>query len=229
MDLDFVSVHKNVKREFSQYPAILTLHLVNNICVIAVFTFSLTSQLIYSISTSIKLVQYSSISDYDLEAGFFCSSEFTHLDNKPSANMMPKIITYRSRPKSIYINRVPVICNEILDGKKNWSRKLSMMSWTKNESSAKKKILKSRFKSRLREDADQWHRGFCLLCAGKLVQCCRSMLAFALAIFLSWSTMAERDLWFRHYDSGRCEIYMGRPLSREEQSESSAKSSEYAA
>ena len=31
MDLDFVSVHKNAKRELSQYPAILTLRLVNNI------------------------------------------------------------------------------------------------------------------------------------------------------------------------------------------------------
>ena len=54
-------------------------------------------------------------------------------------NMMPKIITYRSRPKNIYINRVPVICNEILDGKKIRSRKWSMMSRTKSESSAKKK------------------------------------------------------------------------------------------
>ena len=31
MDLDFVSVHKNAKREFGQYPAILTSRLVNNI------------------------------------------------------------------------------------------------------------------------------------------------------------------------------------------------------
>ena len=31
MDLDFVSVHKNAKRELGQYPAILTSHLVNNI------------------------------------------------------------------------------------------------------------------------------------------------------------------------------------------------------
>ena len=31
MDLDFVSVHKNAKRELGQYPAILTLRLVNNI------------------------------------------------------------------------------------------------------------------------------------------------------------------------------------------------------
>jgi len=30
-DLDFISVHKNVKRELSQYPAILTLRLVNNV------------------------------------------------------------------------------------------------------------------------------------------------------------------------------------------------------
>ena len=29
--LDFVSVHKNAKRELGQYPAILTLRLVNNI------------------------------------------------------------------------------------------------------------------------------------------------------------------------------------------------------
>ena len=31
MDLDFVSVHKNAKRELDQYPAILTSRLVNNI------------------------------------------------------------------------------------------------------------------------------------------------------------------------------------------------------
>ena len=31
MDLDFVSVHKNAERELSQYPAILTSRLVNNI------------------------------------------------------------------------------------------------------------------------------------------------------------------------------------------------------
>ena len=31
MDLDFVSVYKNAKRELGQYPAILTSHLVNNI------------------------------------------------------------------------------------------------------------------------------------------------------------------------------------------------------
>ena len=31
MDLDFVSVHKNAKRELGQYPAILTSRLVNNI------------------------------------------------------------------------------------------------------------------------------------------------------------------------------------------------------
>ena len=30
MALDFVSVHKNVKRELGQYPAILTSRLVNN-------------------------------------------------------------------------------------------------------------------------------------------------------------------------------------------------------
>ena len=30
MDLDFVSVHKQAKKEFGQYPAILTSHLVNN-------------------------------------------------------------------------------------------------------------------------------------------------------------------------------------------------------
>ena len=30
MDLDFVSVHKHAKKEFGQYPAILTSHLVNN-------------------------------------------------------------------------------------------------------------------------------------------------------------------------------------------------------
>jgi len=30
MDLDFVSVHKHAKKELSQYPAILTSHLVNN-------------------------------------------------------------------------------------------------------------------------------------------------------------------------------------------------------
>ena len=30
MELDFVSVHKNAKRELDQYPAILTSHLVNN-------------------------------------------------------------------------------------------------------------------------------------------------------------------------------------------------------
>ena len=33
MDLDFVSVHKNAKRELDQYPAILTSRLVNNIYV----------------------------------------------------------------------------------------------------------------------------------------------------------------------------------------------------
>ena len=31
MDLDFVPVYKNAKRELGQYPAILTLRLVNNI------------------------------------------------------------------------------------------------------------------------------------------------------------------------------------------------------
>ena len=31
MDLDFVSVHKNAKRELGQYPAILNSRLVNNI------------------------------------------------------------------------------------------------------------------------------------------------------------------------------------------------------
>ena len=30
MDLDFVSIHKHAKKELDQYPAILTLHLVNN-------------------------------------------------------------------------------------------------------------------------------------------------------------------------------------------------------
>ena len=30
MDLDFVSVHKNAKKELGQYPAILTSRLVNN-------------------------------------------------------------------------------------------------------------------------------------------------------------------------------------------------------
>ena len=30
MNLDFVSVHKHAKKELGQYPAILTLHLVNN-------------------------------------------------------------------------------------------------------------------------------------------------------------------------------------------------------
>ena len=30
MDLDYVSVHKNAKKELGQYPAILTSHLVNN-------------------------------------------------------------------------------------------------------------------------------------------------------------------------------------------------------
>ena len=34
MDLDFVSVHKNAKRELSQYPAILTSRLVNNIYIV---------------------------------------------------------------------------------------------------------------------------------------------------------------------------------------------------
>ena len=34
MDLNSVSVHKLAKKDFSQYPAILTLHLVNNsICI----------------------------------------------------------------------------------------------------------------------------------------------------------------------------------------------------
>ena len=36
MDLDFVSVHKNAKRELGQYPAILTSRLVNNAYVFAV-------------------------------------------------------------------------------------------------------------------------------------------------------------------------------------------------
>ena len=31
MDLDFVSVRKNAENALGQYPAILTLHLVNNI------------------------------------------------------------------------------------------------------------------------------------------------------------------------------------------------------
>ena len=35
MDLDFVSVHKNAKRELGQYPAILTSRLVNNIYLLA--------------------------------------------------------------------------------------------------------------------------------------------------------------------------------------------------
>ena len=30
MDLDFVSVHKQAKKELCQYPAILTSHVVNN-------------------------------------------------------------------------------------------------------------------------------------------------------------------------------------------------------
>ena len=30
VDLRFLSVHKNVKKELGQYPAILTSHLVNN-------------------------------------------------------------------------------------------------------------------------------------------------------------------------------------------------------
>ena len=30
MDLDFISVHKQKKKELGQYPAILTSHLVNN-------------------------------------------------------------------------------------------------------------------------------------------------------------------------------------------------------
>ena len=34
MDLDFVSVHKNAKRELGRYPAILTSRLVNNIYVL---------------------------------------------------------------------------------------------------------------------------------------------------------------------------------------------------
>ena len=34
MDLDYVSVHKNAKRELGQYPAILTSRLVNNIYIL---------------------------------------------------------------------------------------------------------------------------------------------------------------------------------------------------
>ena len=34
MDLDFVSIHKNAKRELGQYPAILTSRLVNNIYIL---------------------------------------------------------------------------------------------------------------------------------------------------------------------------------------------------
>ena len=41
MDLDFVSVHKNAKRELSQYPAILTSRLVNNIYVMFILLVSL--------------------------------------------------------------------------------------------------------------------------------------------------------------------------------------------
>ena len=51
-----------------------------------------------------KLVQYSSVSDYDLEAGFFYSSEFTHQDKKSlkeflltPANCTLKKLTSRSQ------------------------------------------------------------------------------------------------------------------------------------
>ena len=38
MDLDFVSVHKNAKRELGQYPGILTSRLVNNIYILGLFS-----------------------------------------------------------------------------------------------------------------------------------------------------------------------------------------------
>ena len=41
MDLDFVSVHKNAKKELGQYPAILTSRLVNNAYVFCLTIFSL--------------------------------------------------------------------------------------------------------------------------------------------------------------------------------------------
>ena len=42
MDFDIVSVHKNAKKGLSQYPAILTSHLVNNAYLLQHFCFSKT-------------------------------------------------------------------------------------------------------------------------------------------------------------------------------------------
>ena len=98
-------------------------------------------------------------------------------------NMMPKIKTYRSIPKK----EICTSSSSLLIR----SRKFSMTSRIK-KIRLPKKIIRSRdFKSRLREDADQRHRGFCLLCVGKLVHRCRSIVAFVLTIFPSLSTMAD--------------------------------------
>ena len=46
MDLDFVSVHKNAKKELGQYPAILTSRLVNNAYILGAVIYSFTRTLL---------------------------------------------------------------------------------------------------------------------------------------------------------------------------------------
>ena len=68
-------------------------------------------------------------------------------------NMMPKIKTYRSIPKK----KICTSSSSLLIR----SRKFSMTSRIKKIRLPKKNIRSRDFKSRLREDADQRHRGFC--------------------------------------------------------------------
>ena len=70
--------------------------------------------------------------------------------------MMPKITTYRSRPKICTSSSSlfdEIIDSEIFHGKVNSKSKI--FDDVTNKKNVQKKNSKSRFKSRLREDADQ--------------------------------------------------------------------------
>ena len=69
MELDFVSVHKNTKRELGQYPAILTLRLVNNIYIM-IFLWGKSTK-IPSLNEAGYTGEKEATGSSDLNAGFY--------------------------------------------------------------------------------------------------------------------------------------------------------------
>ena len=100
--------------------------------------------------------------------------------SRDAQNMMPKIITYRSIPKK----KICTSSSSLLIR----SRKFLMTSRIKKIRLPKKNIRSRDFKSRLREDADQWHWGFIWVDRPtRLRNTWLGFLAFVMILFLDRS------------------------------------------